>query len=151
MEVVRIRVNNHRFADDLLHPEPSGHNLQIGFPMVGQQRRQIPRVARMLCFAGIIMSSGVGEPFPAAVNPIMDVKSKKAGSRIRETLQFRLQKASAASSEELHPAPQARMLLSAPYPRNGIRAYPAIHPITPFSVYEGREQIVLHPPCLKQD
>ncbi len=58
MKVIRFGVNDDRLTNHFPHMESAGQNLHIGTPMIGQQRRQVPRMVWMLGPSGIEVAAG---------------------------------------------------------------------------------------------
>lgn len=78
MEIIRLGMNDYRLSDDLSHMEPPGKDSHIGLSMVGQERRQIPRMVRMRRFAGIKMTAGIRESLPVTIVSLMNMECKEA-------------------------------------------------------------------------
>lgn len=102
MEIIRLGMNDHRFSDNLSHMEPPGENPQISVTMIGQQRRQIPCMIRMRCFAGIEMAAGIGKSFPFAILSLMDVECKEAGFSLWKSGHHRFHHHAVLSLKESH-------------------------------------------------
>ena len=77
-KIIRCAMDHHCPSNYFLHTEPIRQHRQIRLAVGGQQRRQIPGMLRMGHASRIIMGPGIRKAFPAAVSPLMDVKSEKA-------------------------------------------------------------------------
>ena len=89
MEIVRFSVNDDRFADYLPHVKPPGEHFHVCFSVIGQQRRQVPRMVRMLGPPGIEVAAGIGKAVPLTACSIVDVKGKEPRFRPGKTCHLR--------------------------------------------------------------
>ena len=128
-------MDDNRFSNDLLHAEPPGEHLHIGFPEVSQQRRKVARMSGMDFPAGVEMSAGVIKILSAACSPFVDVKSKEAGFRFRQSCHLYLHKGTVSSPDKAHSASNRWIFLPAPNVRNRAGKLCLCHITAPLSDY----------------
>lgn len=78
MKVIRFGMNDDCLTNHFSHAESAREKFQIGPSVIGQQRRQIPRMVWMQGSTGIEMGSGIGKAVPLAVCSIVDVKGEES-------------------------------------------------------------------------
>ena len=61
-KVVGTAVDDDGLSDDIFDAETACHHRQTGRPIAGEQRREIPRVQRVIPVIWIIVSAGIGKP-----------------------------------------------------------------------------------------
>lgn len=134
MKVIRFFVDDYRPADDLVHMEAPGENLHIGASMIGKQRRQIPRMARVFRPARIEVATGIGKTCSVTAFSLMDVKGKEACFRFWKPIHLRFDQDTVPSLKESHNSPQSWMAAVSPKHGSGANEMVMLHFITPPSI-----------------
>ena len=124
-------MNDDRLSNHFPHMEPAGQNLHIGAPMIGQQRRQIPRVAWMPGPSGIEVAAGIGKAVPLTICSIMDVKGKEPRFRPGKARHLRFNNHAICPLKKTHHAPHRRMAAVPTNPGNSNGINLSLQTITP--------------------
>ena len=78
MKVIRVTVNDHRFSNDVRHPEPICSDEHIGAAAAKKQGRQITGVVGMRRLGGVIVAPGFRKPCSGTAAPFVDMQTEKS-------------------------------------------------------------------------
>ena len=135
MKVIRFGVNDDRLTNHFPHMESAGQNLHIGAPMIGQQRRQVPRMVWMLGPSGIEVAAGIGKAVLLTVCSIVDVKSKEPRFCPGKTCHLRFNNHTIFPLKKTHHSAHRWMAAVPTNPGNSNGINISLQTITPFSSY----------------
>ena len=134
MEIVWFSVNDDRFADYLPHVKPPGEHFHVRFSVIGQQRRQVPRMVGMRLFAWIEMAAGVWELLSVTIRALMDMECKEACLRSGKSGDLRFHQNAILSLEESHNSAHRRVAAVTHNPCSGTEKIFLHQSIAPASI-----------------
>ena len=125
-KIVRVAVDDHGTADDVLHTEAVREKDGEGVAAAAKEGRQVPGVLRVGAIVRIEVAPNVGKgvaPVAGAAGPGMDVKGKDrvaAGPfRLRQAGNVGRNQHAPAGLIKAHHTTKVRVLVAAPDPGNG--------------------------------
>ena len=107
-------MNHHRPPHCLPGRKSAGHKGGPGAAAVGQERRQVTLVARMLGAARVVVPAGSGEIHAAAVFSLVDMKAIKARAVLRKAPDLGGHQRPPGNGVEVHRSPQLWRIRAAP-------------------------------------